>query len=237
MQETVNFKEEVTMKKLALIAAIVLAVLSVQPVGLAAANDQNGEADGRVILREATIAAACRDDQGSAFIPAGGLAWHMSLDEAAALLQDGDGAPQTAAQDKSRTLTMPNGHISFTPNITFGFQECDLPFDVTYVFSETGLYACNLRATIALSEINARRETLTALTAALIQAYGEAEYTGESYTEDYSRADFSAFKSDMAWFQGDTFLSLQAVRFRDAVYVDVNTGITSYFAKYAEPND
>ena len=224
------------MKKLALIAAIVLAVLSVQPVGLAAANDQNGEADGRVILREATIAAACRDDQGSAFIPAGGLAWHMSLDEAAALLQDGDGAPQTAAQDKSRTLTMPNGHISFTPNITFGFQECDLPFDVTYVFSETGLYACNLRATIALSEINARRETLTALTAALIQAYGEAEYTGETYTVDYSSADFSTLRSELVWFLGDTFLSLQAVCFRDTVYVDVNTGVTSYF-KYARPND
>ena len=236
MQETVNFKEEVTMKKLALIAAIVLAVLSGQPVGLAAANDQNGEADGRVILREATIAAACRDDQGSAFIPAGGLAWHMSLDEAAALLQDGDGAPQTAAQDKSRTLTMPNGHISFTPNITFGFQECDLPFDVTYVFSETGLYACNLRATIALSEINARRETLTALTAALIQAYGEAEYTGETYTVDYSSADFSTLRSELVWFLGDTFLSLQAVCFRDTVYVDVNTGVTSYF-KYARPND
>ena len=132
---------------------------------------------------------------------------------------------------------MPNGHISFTPNITFGFQGCDLLFGVTYVFAETGLYACNLRATIALSEIDARREELTALTAALIQAYGEAEYTGETYTVDYSSADFSAFKSDMAWFQGDTFLSLQAVRFRDAVYVDVNTGITSYFAKYAEPND
>lgn len=224
------------MKKLALIAAIVLAVLSVQPVGLAAANDQNGEADGRVILREATIAAACRDDQGSAFIPAGGLAWQMSLDEADALLQDGDGAPQTAAQDKSRTLTMPNGHISFTPNITFGFQECDLPFDVTYVFSETGLYACNLRATIALSEINARRETLTALTAALIQAYGEAEYTGETYTVDYSSADFSTLRSELVWFLGDTFLSLQAVCFRDTVYVDVNTGVTSYF-KYARPND
>lgn len=225
------------MKKLLLVAVIVFAMLSVQSIAMAVPNDQDGEAGGKVVMQEGTVAAACRDEGLGTFIPAGGLAWHMSLNEAVALFQGGDAENQAAALDTSRTLTMPNGHISFTPNITFGFQECDLPFDVTYVFSETGLYACNLRTTIALSEIDARREELTALTAALIQAYGEAEYTGESYTEDYSRADFSAFKSDMAWFQGDTFLSLQAVRFRDAVYVDVNTGITSYFAKYAEPND
>ncbi len=225
------------MKKLLLVAAIVFAMLSVQSIAMAAPNDQDGEAGGKVVMQEGTVTAACRDEGLGTFIPAGGLAWHMSLDEAVALLQGGDAENQAAALDTSRTLTMPNGHISFTPNITFGFQGCDLLFGVTYVFAETGLYACNLRTTIALSEIDARREELTALTAALAQAYGDAEYTGESYTEDYSRADFSAFKSDMAWFQGDTFLSLQAVRFRDAVYVDVNTGITSYFAKYAEPND
>ena len=169
------------MKKLALIAAIVLAVLSVQPVGLAVPNDQDGEAGGKVVMQEGTIAAACRDEGLGTFIPAGGLAWQMSLDEAVALLQGGDAGNQAAALDTSRMLTMPNGHISFTPNITFGFQDCDLLFGVTYVFAETGLYACNLRTTIALSEIDARRDELTALTAALAQAYGEAEYTGETY--------------------------------------------------------
>lgn len=128
-----------------------------------------------------------------------------------------------------RITTMENGDVSVTTCAVFNMYEYD--FDLTEVFSEEGLYCCNLRTVFDAAEI----EAVKGLLQSILTSDGKPDSVLGFDLESCELQDVSALRIEVLWTGTDgTFKVVQIAEFMGNIIFDVNTGLSEYFPMLME---
>lgn len=192
-----------------------------------------GISESEPIYYEGTMISHLMDRDAARFNPIIDVDWGMPFDEVIECLPNSDAfRKESEAYDENLVSKMPNGHISVRTNIESVFEGSEASYTTTFVFSEDGLYACNMRSIFTTENDFELRKALSEISMMIGQAAGMTDSNGEQIVTDYSECDMDNLKISYVWTAEDgTFIALQMVSFMDSVIVDINTGLISYFTK------
>lgn len=188
-----------------------------------------GISESEPIYYEDTMIAHLMSDDGTSFTPI--LAdWGMQFDEVIEHLPNSDAFRKESETNEYLVQEMPNGHISVDTNMESVFTGSERAYTTTFVLSEEGLYACNMRTIFSKKDDAELRKTISETSMMIGQVAGMTDANGVQIVTDYSECDMDNFKASYIWVAEDgTFIALQMASLKSSVIVDVNTGLISYF--------
>ena len=141
----------------------------------------------------------------------------------------------SAGKLNATVLTMQNGYLSVTPDLEYSLiKEPDIVYTATYMFSDDGLYACNVRT--VLSDMNKEKicASLEKLLSAIADRLPQEDANGMPLKLTYSQTELNEDMKIQNVYLGEegTFLCLQICYFRGLLIFDINTGLIEYFPSY-----
>ena len=165
------------------------------------------------------------DGDANAFAAINGEMWGTAYVDSAFAGENGE---------EGDVSTMPDGNISVRSHRIYQLVEEDsLLFTATFVYSEEGLYASNVRATFENQTDAEIRRALHSLVSAFSEELGSTDANGVTVDADFTDVDIYSARTQYAWLGADgSFLRLHVYSFMNSVYVDISTGLIAYFPNY-----
>lgn len=156
--------------------------------------------------------------------------WGMQSDEVIDLLPNKEDFLKECETNEYLIQEMQNGHISMDTNMESVFADSERAYTTTFVFSEEGLYTCNMRTMFSKEDDTELRKNISEISAMIGETVGMTDANGLQLITDYSECDLDNFKASYIWVAEDgTFIALQMASLKNIFFVDVNTGLISYF--------